>query len=217
MPVGDVVSTKGTPVEGMFIVLSGHVVLYVDRGSGLHKMMEWRGGDVTGMLPYSRLVTPPGDTVAQEPTTVFAIPRDQLRTMIRECHEVTSILVHTMLDRARVFTSGDLHDEKLLSLGKLSAGLAHELNNPAAAIERGAALLEDRLEEAERATRVLGASRLTDAQLEALDQFRACLRDTRVSGVRSPLEQAEREEAMADWLEDHGLDAGWPTRWPRRR
>ena len=73
--------------------------------------------------------------------------RDQIREMIGECHEITAILVHAMVDRARAFTSSDLHDEKMVSLGKLSAGLAHELNNPASAIERSAALLEDRLEE----------------------------------------------------------------------
>ena len=87
--------------------------------------------------------------------------------MIHECHEITSILVHAMIDRVRTFTSSDLHDEKMVSLGKLSAGLAHELNNPASAIERSAALLDDRLEDAERATRALGASKLTDAQLAA--------------------------------------------------
>jgi len=67
-------------------------------------------------------------------------------------------------------------------------------------------LLEDRLEEAEQAARVLGAARLDTAQIEALDQLRSSCLATRVSGVRSPLEQAERQEAMADWLEDHGLD-----------
>ena len=65
--------------------------------------------------------------------------------MIRECHELTAILVHVMLDRARHFTSSYLHDEKLVSLGKLAAGLAHELNNPASAIARSAALLSTSL------------------------------------------------------------------------
>jgi signal transduction histidine kinase len=205
-PAGAVVSTKGTPVEGTFIVLSGHIEIYVDRGSGPQKMIEWRAGDIAGLLPYSRLVTPPGNAVTVEPTTLLAIPRDQLRAMTRDCYEVTSILVHTMLDRARLFTSADLLNEKLMSLGRLSAGLAHELNNPAAAIERGAALLEDRLEEAEQAARVLGAARLDTAQIEALDQLRSSCLAKRVSGVRSPLEEAERQEAMADWLEDHGLN-----------
>ena len=127
--------------------------------------------------------------------------------MIRECHEITSILVHIMLDRARVFTSSGLHDEKMVSLGKLSAGLAHELNNPASAIERSAALLEDRLEDAEQATRALGAARLTDAQLAAIDAVRDVLRRMHGHGVRSRRsQQAEREEAIADWLADHGLD-----------
>ena len=94
----------------------------------------------------------------------------------------------------------------MLSLGKLSAGLAHELNNPASAIERSAALLHVRLEDAERATRALGASRLTDAQLAAVDAVRGSCSATRVQGVRSPIEEAEHEEAIADWLGGHGLD-----------
>jgi len=93
-----------------------------------------------------------------------------------------------------------------VSLGKLSAGLAHELNNPAAAIERSASLLEDQLEESERASRVLGASRLTDAQLAAVDAIRLACAATLTRGVRSPLEQAEREEAIADWLAAHALN-----------
>ena len=206
LQAGDVLFAKNATVESLSVVLSGHVAIFVDRGAGRHKIMEWRGGDVSGLLPYTRLVRPPGDSVVQEPTVILSVHRDHLRAMIRECHEITSILVHRMIDRARAFTASDLHDEKMVSLGKLSAGLAHELNNPASAIERGAALLGDLLGDSERAARALGASRLSDSQLAAVDAAREACLATREHGVRSPIEQAEREEAFADWLADHSLD-----------
>jgi signal transduction histidine kinase len=204
---GDVLTAKGAPVEGLFVVLKGHFAIFVDRGAGRHKVMEWRTGDVGGVLPYSRLVSSPGDSFALEPSEILAIPRSDLAAMTRECYQITSILVHTMLDRARHFTSSDLHDEKMVSLGKLSAGLAHELNNPASAIERSAALLDDRLEDVEQAARGLGASKLTEPQLAAIDAVRTSCLSRRTGGVLSPIQQAEREEAIADWLADHGVGA----------
>ena len=203
---GDVLTVKGVRPEGLFVVLAGRFDMFVDRGAGPRKIMEWREGDVTGLLPYSRVTSPPGDSVAQELSEILAVHGDHLHALTRECYAITSILVHAMLDRARVFTSSDLHDEKMISLGKLSAGLAHELNNPASAIERSAALLGDRLEDSERATLALGTFALTQAQLAAVDAVRKACIATQVSGVRSPIEQAEREEAIADWLADRGLD-----------
>ena len=203
---GEVVSRKGELVAGLHIVLSGHISLSVDRPSGKQKMIEWRTGEVGGMLPYSRLKTPPGEAITEEPTEILTIPREELRALTSACHEVTTILVHTMLDRARLFTSTDLQNEKMISLGKLSAGLAHELNNPASAIERNAIILEDRLVEAEAATQALGAARLSDAQLSAVDAIRTSCLSKAVEGVRSPVQQAVREEKIADWLADHGLD-----------
>jgi signal transduction histidine kinase len=204
---GEVVAQKGQTVEELWVVLSGRIAIFVDRGTGVQKMVEWRPGDVTGLLPYSRLTTPPGNSIAQEPTEILALHRDHLPEMIRACQTITSILVHSMLDRARIFTSNELHDEKMLSLGKLSAGLAHELNNPASAIERSATLLEDRLDDGEQATRLFAGARLTEAQLTAVDRFRTSCH-VKVHGVPSPLEQAEREEEIADWLEAHNVDPG---------
>jgi signal transduction histidine kinase len=205
LSAGDAVSVAGHPVEGMFVILTGYVAIFVDRGAGRHKVMEWRAGDVTGLLPYSRLVNAPGDSIVQEAAEVLALPGGCLPDMIRNCHQVTSILVHKMLDRARVFTSSGLHDEKMVSLGKLSAGLAHELNNPAAAIERSASLLDDRLTEAEAAMRALAASRLTGDQLTAIETVRSACLSSRTAGVLSPIQQAEREDAISDWLAAHAV------------
>jgi signal transduction histidine kinase len=84
--------------------------------------------------------------------------------------------------------------------------LAHELNNPASAIERSASLLEDHLQEAERAARALGAARLTDAQLAAVDGIQTACLVAPTHSVPSPIEQSEREEAIAAWLARHGVD-----------
>src|SRR6185295_12410724 len=118
---GAVLTSKNGQVEGLHVVLDGHLAIYVDRGAGRRKIMEWHGGDVTGLMPYSRLVAPPGDVVAEEPTEVVTVHRNDMPEMIRECNELTTTFVHVMLDRARHFTSSYLHDEKLVSLGKLAA------------------------------------------------------------------------------------------------
>ena len=203
---GETISTKGAPVEGMFVILSGRIAIFIDRGSGPQKLTEWRAGDVSGMLPYSRLVSAPGSVLVQEPSEILVVPSEHMSALARECHELTSILVHRMVDRAREFTSNELHDEKMISLGRLSAGLAHELNNPASAIERSAALLGSRLADVEQAARALGAAGLTEAQFDAIDGVRNACAAAPEEGVRSPIEHAEREEAVSDWLADRGLD-----------
>ena len=168
LDAGAVLTSKDGQVEGLHVVLDGHLAIYVDRGAGRHKIMEWRGGDVTGLMPYSRLVAPPGDVLAEEPTELVTVHRNDMPEMIRECNELTATLVHVMVDRARHFTSSYLHDEKLVSLGKLAAGLAHELNNPASAITRSAGALSATFLSANRASRALGSFELTDAQVAVM-------------------------------------------------
>ena len=112
-------------------------------------------GDVTGVLPYSRLTVATRETVAESDVEVLSLDLDHFPALIRECPGITEVCVHEMLDRARVFKTSDLQDEKMLSLGKLSAGLAHELNNPAAAVARSARLLQTSMAEADRAARAL--------------------------------------------------------------
>ena len=205
-PPGAVLSTPSTPLVGMFIILAGRISIHLLRGNVRHKVAEWQAGDVTGLLPYSRLVTPPGDTIVDQTVELLLIPRDCLAQMARECHEVTSLVVHVMLDRARFFTSTMLHDEKLKSLGKLAAGLAHELNNPAAAITRFATVLPSAVEGAESASQALALAGLEPGELEAVRAISRECQATTLREVRSPIQEAEREEEIAAWLERRGID-----------
>lgn len=203
---GAVLTPKGGQVEGLHVVLDGHLAIYVDQGSGRRKVMEWRSGDVVGMLPYSRMVGPPGDVVAEEPSDLITVHRDHFHDMIRECHELTAVLVHVMVDRARHFTSSYLHDEKLVSLGKLAAGLAHELNNPVSAIARSAGSLSSGVMRADALARTLGSSGLTPEQMLAVENMRDACLSRRAQSVLSPLQQEEREDSILRWLKKNGAD-----------
>ena len=205
-PAGSRMLGAHREVEGLIFVLSGTMAIYVDRGDGPHKMFEWHGGEVSGVLPYSRMKTSPGDTVAETEMEAFTVPREHVPELTRQCPKLTAQLVHVMLDRARVFTSADLHNEKMKSLGKLAAGLAHELNNPASAVVRSAKLLQEGLAAADAASRELGAVQLTDTQRQAVDGLRAACISARPAAATTPLESAERVDAITQWLEGHAAD-----------
>lgn len=206
---GTVVAPKGKRIESLWIVLTGHIAIRVDRGAGPRRVMEWRTGDVGGLLPYSRMTGPPGDTYLEEKTEILHIHEKHFQEMIHRCPTFTAHTVHIMLDRARAFNTSDLQDEKMISLGKLAAGLAHELNNPASATMRSAKLLLTVLTQADSAARALGAVSLTNEMMEAIERTReACLAQP-AGKVLSPIEQADREDEIAEWLIHHHSDPGY--------
>jgi signal transduction histidine kinase len=204
---GEVVAPKGKRIENLWIVLSGHIAIRVDRGAGPHQVMAWRKGAVTGMLPYSRMKGPPGDNYVGERAELLAIHESLFPDMIHQCPVFTAYTVHLMLDRARNFNTSDLQDEKMLSLGKLAAGLAHELNNPASATLRGAKTLLDALAEADAAARMLGAKVSNKVTMDAIERVRDICLSSPAGKVLSPIEMADREDTIEDWLLRHNLDS----------
>ena len=205
---GRVLVTKGAGLQGfgLWIILSGHFAIFVDRGAGPKRVMDWRGGDVSGALPYSRMSKSLGDGIALEEGELLQIDPELFPEMTRDCPAVTAMLVHVMLDRARQFTSSDLHDEKMISLGKIAAGLAHELNNPASAAARSAALLEEALSDVAAAARELGAAQISEDHIALLDRVRVTCTASAAAELLSPIQRAEREDEIADWLHAHAAD-----------
>ena len=200
---GSVVGPEGVPIEHLWVIVSGLLSVRVDRGVGPRRVIEWTPGELSGMLPYSRMTGPPGDNTVERRAELLMIHRDLFPEMTHLCPTVTAQAVHLMIDRARSFNAGDLHDEKMVSLGRLAAGLAHELNNPAAATVRAASLLGPALNDGFAAGRAIAGAGLTATQLSAIEEMRGIIM-TSPGRDLTALQRADREEEILGWLEEHG-------------
>src|SRR6266481_2925483 len=144
-------------VAGEIIVLEGEMRARSEHGDPDGPVFTVRSGEVTGLLPFSRLkiMTITGRAVL--PTHYLMFPASNFPELFHRMPELTRRLVGLLADRIREVTRTEQQREKLASLGKLSAGLAHELNNPSAAARRSAAALRDclaRLRAAARSTTI---------------------------------------------------------------
>jgi len=199
--------SKGARIEHLWIILNGHLTIRVDRGTGPKMITEWETGEVVGILPYSRMKTSPGEIYIEEKTELLAVHKKIFSEMIIKCPAFTALTVHNMLDRARVFNTSDMQDEKMISLGKLSAGLAHELNNPASAAKRDAKLLLDGLSNLDSAAQALGAASLTKEQFSKIGQLcLSCLRQSENTEM-SALQKSDLQDKITHWLTSRQLDA----------
>ena len=205
---GDRMFERGQPSDFMFIVVRGAIPRYEEIGGQWLVVATTRQGEVTGILPYSRMTHYPGYTVAAEASRVLRINKSDFQEMLSVSQEIGRRLVAVMSDRVRGDVRLEQQGERMAALGRLSAGLAHELNNPAAAVRRADAGLSEQLAKLSPPVLAMMTHGVDETGVKALDQLQ------RRAGERplidlSPLDRSEREEEITAWLEDHDVADAW--------
>ncbi|UYZ62358.1 sensor histidine kinase [Hymenobacter weizhouensis] len=204
---GTEIFRPGDPAQYLTAMLHGGMQFYAVRNGQREPGFRQEAGQVSGVLPYSRLREIKGYGVAIGDTRLYLLDRDKFPELERQSPELVQRLVGLMSDRARLEARTQERDEKLRALGKLSAGLAHELNNPAAAIVRGAETLNHSLLRLPELLLELVGHCPDPASIGALTQLAAAPVPERAT--LSPLERADQEDALAEWLEEQQVPDGY--------
>ena len=207
LAAGDIFARQGDPADWMFVLLEGQ--------------FQWRGefagetiifsaapGGVTGMLPFSRMkqFTVTGRAVTEG--RILKFPASLFPELVQRMPELTTRLVGLMSDRIREATRIEQQRDRLASLGKLSAGLAHELNNPASAAKRATGQLREILKKIRDASVELGRRDLTPAQKSEIDKLEASFTQQDVVPPDA-LTISDREDQIDSLLRSHGQNDLW--------
>ena len=207
LKAGETYSRQGEPANAMYVILEGHLQ---GRGelNGDIIVFDLGPGDVTGVLPYSRMKHFTVSQRAETDSRGLRFPASLFPDLIQKMPELTKRLVGLMSDRIREVTRLEQQRDRLASLGKLSAGLAHELNNPASAAKRAASQLGHMLKKIRDASVELGRRDLTPTQKAEIEKLEASFTQPDIVPPDA-LTISDLEDQIDSLLRSHGQNDLW--------
>jgi signal transduction histidine kinase len=207
LKAGDTYSRPGDPADTMFVILEGQLQARGEIG-GENVAFDLEAGDITGVLPFSRMKQFSVGGRALTDSRALRFPSSLFPELIQKMPELTQRLVGLMADRIRETTRLEQQRDRLASLGKLSAGLAHELNNPASAAKRATSQLRDMLTKIRNASLELGRRALSPAQKSEIEKLEASFTRTDIIPPDA-LTISDLEDQIDSLLRSHGQNDLW--------
>jgi signal transduction histidine kinase len=203
---GEVVIHEGDPAELLIVLLEGELRGRRESVGADSPNYIVHAGQVTGMLPFSRMKLITVTFRAFGPTRMARLHKDRFPEMLQRIPQLMPRLVGVLADRIRDVSRADQQRDKLTALGKLSAGLAHELNNPASAARRSAEGLRQCTRDLRKANVNLDQVALSPEQRSSLAEFEdQVIEKLTFAPALDSLVQSDREDEMTTWLEQHGV------------
>ena len=201
----------GDRIDHMQVILSGSFLIRREKDGRKREMGVWEAPHVTGILPFSRMVEASADGLVLQPLTLLQLHKDCFVEMVNQSYELTQALVAVMTNRVRDFQQMRLMDEKLMALGKMSAGLAHELNNPASAMVRSGQELHRHLAQTPDRFKALVTMRVGEEEVDKINEVLFERIRNHHENALQELTLLEREaltDDLLDWFDDHDIPDG---------
>ena len=207
---GDIIMKTGEAADNMIMAMDGEISFYMDvNGKLVHYFTfgnEPTTGGISGVLPYSRMKTSPGNAYAVGKLKVLRLHKKYFPELEQLNPDFIQRCVGYMTERARGFATTQLQQEKVSALGKLSAGIAHELNNPASAINRISSELKKRVTMNYELTEKLLQFAISPAHIQSISNLVMIKEKEQKEKVRlNTMQLMEKEDEMLNWLEKNGF------------
>lgn len=207
---GDRIASEGDPADGFYIILAGETEWTKRVGQQEVHAVTLGAGTVFAELIL--ILDAPYPTTGRALTSVrlYKLTPETFWQMLTVCPSVLRGVVAIAAERSQIHESVSQQHAKLISLGTMAAGLAHELNNPAASVQHASGRLRETFTTIPKLVCRLNKEHLTAAQSEFVDHFHRELAAHAHAAVSlSPLERSEREDELADWFDSHDIAHGW--------
>jgi len=208
---GEFLIKSGEPLTGTHVIISGRIKIFLPQNKGIRNIRFIEAKEITGYLPFSRGTSFAVDGEVVEAAQVMTYPVEKIKDVIDHYFELTQALVHIMTSRVRDFTAMQQQNEKMMALGKLSAGLAHELNNPASAIVRGSASLLRHLKLVPDTFKKVISIKMSDEQVDKVNNKMFTVLARKDKPTLTLMKRTELEDELAECLLGHSVDNSQET------
>jgi signal transduction histidine kinase/predicted CoA-binding protein len=207
---GDLLFIEGSAGDKAYIVKDGEVEI-LKHSQGREVLLAVRkSGEVIGEMSLLQEAPRSASVRARTESTLLAISHENLDRMIDISPSASRALLHTTVARLQSTEAMLRQSEKIAQLGTLTAGVAHELNNPAAAVQRGAEQLQDELPSYQEAEKSLGLLELTPPQKESIQILLTEIQNhaKRPSDLDA-ITRSDLEMEIEGYLEKQGVENPW--------